>query len=50
MEETDESLGLFSEEQDHGRCLAEDSSPLLSDVKLADQIFHDASTVDIGDV
>ena len=36
VEETDESLGLFSEVQDHGRCLAEDLSPLLSDVKLAD--------------
>ena len=50
VEETDESLGLFSEVQDHGRCLAEDSSPLLSDVKLADQILHDAATADNGGV
>ena len=50
VEETDESLGLFSEVQDHGRCLAEDSSPLLSDVKLADQILHDVATADNGDV
>ena len=50
VEEMDESLGLFSEVQDHGRCLAEDSSPLLSNVKLGDQILHDAATADNGGV
>ena len=46
----DESLGLFSEVQDHDRFLAEDLLSLLSDVKLADQILHDVATADNGDV
>ena len=33
VEETDESIGLFSEVQDHGQCLAEYSSPALSDTE-----------------
>jgi hypothetical protein len=51
VEETDESLGLFSEVEDRGQRLAKDPSPALSsDIKLADQIFHDATADDVGPV
>ena len=51
VEEIDESLGVFSEVEDHGQRLAKDSSPALSsDVKIAEQIFHEATTDDVGPV
>ena len=51
VEETDESLGLFSKVEDHGQRLAKDSSPALSsDIKLADKIFHDTTADDVGPV
>ena len=51
VEETDELLGLFSEVEDRAQRLAKDSSPALSsDIKLVDQIFHDATADDVGPV
>ena len=51
VEETDESLGLFSEVEYRAQRLTKDSSPALSsDIKLADQIFHDATADDVGPI